>query len=98
MTPTALTPRWPVPALNLPLTNGERFVLGAPPSERFDLVVFYRGLHCPICAKYLMELERLTRHSPKKGWASWPSAATAPNGRRAWRTRSRPAPCDSRTG
>ncbi|WP_310568331.1 peroxiredoxin-like family protein [Hydrogenophaga sp.] len=67
MTPTALTPRWPVPALNLPLTDGERFVLGAPPSERFDLVVFYRGLHCPICAKYLMELARLAPAFAQRG-------------------------------
>jgi peroxiredoxin len=67
MTTTALTPRLPVPALNLPLTSGERFVLGAQPAERFDLLVFYRGLHCPICAKYLMELERLAPEFEKRG-------------------------------
>jgi hypothetical protein len=39
----ALMPRFPVPALNLPLTNGERFVLGANPGEKFDLIVFYRS-------------------------------------------------------
>lgn len=55
----ALLPRYPVPALNVPLTAGGRFVLGATPGERFDLLVFYRGLHCPICAKYLLELERM---------------------------------------
>ncbi|MCU0927452.1 MAG: AhpC/TSA family protein [Hydrogenophaga sp.] len=67
MTTTALTPRLPVPALNLPLTSGERFVLGAQPAEQFDLLVFYRGLHCPICAKYLMELERLAPEFEKRG-------------------------------
>ncbi|MFN7152257.1 MAG: peroxiredoxin-like family protein [Acidovorax sp.] len=67
MTLTALTPRLPVPALNVPLTTGDRFVLGAAPGERFDLVVFYRGLHCPICAKYLMELERLAPEFQKCG-------------------------------
>jgi peroxiredoxin len=67
MTLTALTPRLPVPALNVPLTTGERFVLGAEPGDRFDLVVFYRGLHCPICAKYLMELERLAPEFEKRG-------------------------------
>ena len=67
MTLTALTPRLPVPALNVPLTSGERFVLGAQAGERFDLVVFYRGLHCPICAKYLMELERLAPEFEKRG-------------------------------
>lgn len=67
MTVTALIPRQPVPALNLPLLGGGRFVLGAVPGERFDLVVFYRGLHCPICAKYLLELERLVPEFEKRG-------------------------------
>ena len=63
----SLMPRFPVPALNLPLTNGERFVLGAQPGETFDLLVFYRGLHCPICAKYLLELERLAPEFASRG-------------------------------
>ena len=63
----ALLPRHPVPALNVPLTTGGRFVLGATPGERFDLVVFYRGLHCPICAKYLLELERLAPEFAARG-------------------------------
>lgn len=67
MTATALIPRQPVPTLNLPLLGGGRFVLGAAPGERFDLIVFYRGLHCPICAKYLLELERLVPEFEKRG-------------------------------
>ncbi|WP_332778433.1 peroxiredoxin-like family protein [Polaromonas sp.] len=63
----ALMPRYPVPALNVPLTTEGRFVLGAMPGERFDLVVFYRGLHCPICAKYLLELERLAPEFATRG-------------------------------
>lgn len=63
----ALLPRHPVPALNVPLVGGGRFVLGAAPGERFDLVVFYRGLHCPICAKYLLELERLASEFATRG-------------------------------
>ncbi len=63
----ALLPRHPVPALNVPLTTGGRFVLGETPGERFDLVVFYRGLHCPICAKYLLELERLAPEFGARG-------------------------------
>jgi len=63
----ALLPRFPVPALNLPLTSGGRFVLGATPGEHFDLLVFYRGLHCPICAKYLLELERLATDFATRG-------------------------------
>ena len=67
MSTLALTPRQPVPALNIPLVGGERYVLGATPAPTFDLVVFYRGLHCPICAKYLMELERLMPEFEKRG-------------------------------
>ena len=67
MTATALMPRHPIPALKVALTDGNRFVLGAAPGERFDLVVFYRGLHCPICAKYLLELERLAPEFEKRG-------------------------------
>lgn len=65
--PNALLPRHPVPSLNVPLVNGGRFVLGASPGDKFDLVVFYRGLHCPICAKYLMELERLMPEFASRG-------------------------------
>jgi peroxiredoxin len=57
--PQALIPRHPVPSLNVPLVGGGRYVLGADSGEHFDLIVFYRGLHCPLCAKYLLELERL---------------------------------------
>ena len=63
----ALLPRHPVPALNVALVGGGRHVLGAARGERFDLVVFYRGLHCPICAKYLMELERLAPEFAQRG-------------------------------
>lgn len=65
--PTPLMPRERVPALDLPLVAGGRFVLGAKLPERFDLLVFYRGLHCPVCAKYLTELERLAPEFEKRG-------------------------------
>ena len=63
----ALLPRCPVPALNVALTTGERFVLGAATATHFDMVVFSRGLHCPICAKYLLELERLAPEFAQRG-------------------------------
>ncbi|MEO8014981.1 MAG: peroxiredoxin-like family protein [Polaromonas sp.] len=64
---SALLPRYPVPALNVALTTGGRFVLGADPGDKFDLLVFYRGLHCPVCAKYLLELERLAHEFAARG-------------------------------
>lgn len=52
-----LLPRRPVPTLSLPLAGGGRFTLNDPAPERFTLLVFYRGLHCPICSRYLGDLE-----------------------------------------
>jgi len=43
------------------------FDLAADAAEHFSLIVFYRGLHCPICAKYLMELARLVPEFEKRG-------------------------------
>ncbi len=54
-----LMPRQPVPALRLPLLDGGVFDLSAQMPERFTMIVFYRGLHCPVCTTYLRELERL---------------------------------------
>ncbi|MGJ3263089.1 MAG: peroxiredoxin-like family protein [Salinarimonas sp.] len=53
-----LIPRASVPALTLPLAGGGRFDLAAEAPENFTLLVFYRGLHCPICKTQLRELER----------------------------------------
>ena len=62
-----LLPRLPVPALSVDTVSHGRFELAAQTPENFTLVVFYRGLHCPICAKYLMELERLVPEFEKRG-------------------------------
>jgi peroxiredoxin len=60
-------PRQPVPALDVSATDGSRYILGAQPADTFDLIVFYRGLHCPICTKYLLELERLAPEFQRRG-------------------------------
>lgn len=67
MNPETLMPRQPVPELDVPTTNGGQFVMGWQPADKFDMIVFYRGLHCPICAKYLLELERLAPEFQKRG-------------------------------
>jgi peroxiredoxin len=67
MTPTSLIPREKVPALSVPLVGKGTFTLGENKPESFDLLVFYRGLHCPLCAKYLLELERLAPEFAAKG-------------------------------
>lgn len=56
-----LTPTHSVPALSLPLTRGgttDDLDLGTGADGRFSLLVFFRGLHCPVCRKQLGELDR----------------------------------------
>ena len=62
-----LLPRKPVPPLSVPLVGGGHFDLANEGPKNFTLVVFYRGLHCPICLKYLLELGRLQAEFDKRG-------------------------------
>lgn len=51
-----IKPKTQVPDLELPLINDTQWSLQAQESEAFTMLVFYRGLHCPICKKYLEAL------------------------------------------
>jgi len=62
-----LIPRQKTPGLSVPTLDGPAFDLADATPERFTLVVFYRGLHCPICATYLKELERLVPDFESRG-------------------------------
>jgi peroxiredoxin len=62
-----LMPRLPVPELRVPTLAHGDFVLTGEAPLHFSLVVFYRGLHCPICLKYLLELTRLQPEFGKRG-------------------------------
>jgi len=64
---TPLIPRQPVPALSLPLAGGGTWSLDADKGEAFTLLVFYRGLHCPICKRYLNELQSLLPKFAERG-------------------------------
>lgn len=52
-----LLPDQTAPALRVETVAHGTFDLASATPERMTLVCFYRGLHCPICAKYLTELE-----------------------------------------
>lgn len=65
--PTPLMPRQPVPGLSLPLVGGGAYSLAAQTPENFTLLVFYRGLHCPICSAYLGDLNRKVEDFRKRG-------------------------------
>lgn len=62
-----LVPRQLAPDLTVDLVGGGRFDLATEAPRYLTLVCFYRGLHCPICAKYLEDLERLTPAFAERG-------------------------------
>jgi peroxiredoxin len=54
-----LLPRRLVPELRVPTLAHGDFDLAADAPKLFTLISFYRGLHCPVCLKYLRDLEAL---------------------------------------
>ena len=48
-----------LPEITLPRVGGGEVTLGGA-RDRWQLVVVYRGRHCPICSRYLAKLEGLT--------------------------------------
>jgi peroxiredoxin len=52
-------PRQPVPPLDVAVVGGGRWSLADQHAQRFTLVVFYRGRHCPVCRGYLKQLDGL---------------------------------------
>lgn len=51
-------PRQKAPALDLPLAGGGRFDLHTHGTEKFTLLMFYRGHFCQRCRGQLQELDR----------------------------------------
>lgn len=48
------------PALTVPKLGGGQVTLGSPQGDRdWQMVVLYRGKHCPLCTNYLKELHTL---------------------------------------
>lgn len=64
---TPLFPRQRVPGLKLPLVGGGSFDIAAESPAKFTLLVFYRGLHCPICKTQLKDLETKLPDFEKRG-------------------------------
>jgi peroxiredoxin len=62
-----LIPRQKTPSLIVPTLDHGSFDLSSEVSERGTVICFYRGLHCPICAKYLTELEKKTAEFAERG-------------------------------
>ena len=62
-----LIPRQKTPALTIPTLDHGPFDLSQETAERGTLICFYRGYHCPLCATYLKELERLADDFAERG-------------------------------
>jgi len=62
-----LIPRQKVPALTLRTLDHGKFDVMVDGSARGTVICFYRGLHCPICANYLSELEKRTPEFAERG-------------------------------
>jgi peroxiredoxin len=60
-------PRQPVPALEFDTLGGGRWSLAGQKPQNFTMIVFYRGLHCPICRRYLSELNGMIGEFDKRG-------------------------------
>jgi peroxiredoxin len=60
-------PRQSTPSLEVKLTDGSSGRLNEAKSVTFEMLVFYRGLHCPTCKAYLGELEIRLPEFSKRG-------------------------------
>ncbi len=60
-------PGHPVPDLHLPTVDGARWKIAQSDPEHFTMVVFYRGLHCPICKDNLQELKQKLGEFEQRG-------------------------------
>ncbi len=63
----ALMPRKPVPSLDFDTVGGGQWSLAGQQPQNFTMVVFYRGLHCPICQRYTSELNGMIGEYDKRG-------------------------------
>lgn len=62
-----LMPRQKTPDLSVQTLDHGQFDLSSDNSERGTVICFYRGLHCPICANYLTELEKRVSDFAERG-------------------------------
>lgn len=53
-----ILPAQAVPDFTVPLIDGGKFQLSQRLGDNFTLLLFYRGVHCPICKMQLRELQR----------------------------------------
>jgi len=62
-----LIPRQQVPSLRVQTLSGKQWKIEERNPQQFTMLVFYRGLHCPLCRSYLSELNRLAEEFTQRG-------------------------------
>ena len=62
-----IKPREPAPQLEVKLLDGSTWRLRDAKPATFEMIVVYRGLHCPVCKTYLGELEAKLPEFEKRG-------------------------------
>ena len=82
-----LLPGRAVPALKVPALDGGVWRLADQKPEHFSLVIFYRGLHCPLCGLYLKDLDHRLGEFARRGVGV--VAISADDGERAEAARAR---------
>jgi len=65
-----LTPRQKTPDLSLPTLDHGQFDLTTETAERGTVICFYRGLHCPLCTKYLADFQSRVADFADRGVAT----------------------------
>lgn len=60
-------PKQQAPELQFPVLRGGNWELSKQQPQNFTLIVFYRGLHCPLCKKYLQQLQSLLPEFEARG-------------------------------
>ena len=60
-------PRQPAPPLEVALLGGGVWRLSDAKPANFEMIVVYRGLHCPICKTYLRDLDSKLPEFAKRG-------------------------------
>lgn len=62
-----IKPNTQTPELSVDIVDGTKWSLQLQNPEHFTMVVFYRGLHCPICSNYLKDLDNKLNDFKQKG-------------------------------
>ena len=61
------TPQSQAPNLQVKTLDGNQWELNQQSPDFFTMIVFYRGLHCPLCKKYLEKLNEIHDDLTSKG-------------------------------